>query len=292
MNTLGGDRPARDIGPSDIVPHLVSIYDRGAATMANKVRCFIGSAFAFGLASTHDYTRKSDGADWGLYDEPGRRHQGRYRSSSDPRPLPVAARIPRVLGMALRVPGKERVRGGATTHALDRTKDRGSLRIGHESSYSPRQKMVTWEKTKNGLPHAIPLPRQACEILDREIPNRHGLYFPHKHKPTEPAPYDSVERLITLFITETGCEHFMPRDVRRTWKTLAGRGGLSKDIRDRIQNHSKSGDVSSRHYDRYEYLSEKRAAMEQWGRFLDRILAGELLDEQQPATITGLNRAA
>ena len=33
-------------------------------------------------------------------------------------------------------------------------------------------------KTKNGLPHSIPLPRQAVEVLDAMAPNRHGLYFP------------------------------------------------------------------------------------------------------------------
>jgi hypothetical protein len=66
---------------------------------------------------------------------------------------------------------------------------------------------------------------------------------------------------------------FTPRDLRRTWKTLAGDAGISKEMRDRLQNHSKS-DVSSRHYDRYEYLPEKRAAMETWSAYLDRVIAG------------------
>jgi hypothetical protein len=44
--------------------------------------------------------------------------------------------------------------------------------------------------------------------------------------------------------------------LRRTWKTLAGNAGISKEMRDRLQNHSK-GDVSSRHYDRYDYLVER-----------------------------------
>jgi hypothetical protein len=30
------------------------------------------------------------------------------------------------------------------------------------------------------------------------------------------------------------------RDLRRTWKTLAGKAGVPKDIRDRIQNHALS----------------------------------------------------
>jgi hypothetical protein len=56
---------------------------------------------------------------------------------------------------------------------------------------------------------------------------------------------------------------FSNRDIRRTWKTLAGHAGLTKEERDLIQNHKKP-DVSSRHYDRYDYLSEKREAMAKW----------------------------
>ena len=39
------------------------------------------------------------------------------------------------------------------------------------------------------------------------------------------------------------------RDLRRTWKTLAGKAGVSKEIRDRIQNHALH-DASSKSYDR------------------------------------------
>lgn len=58
------------------------------------------------------------------------------------------------------------------------------------------------------------------------------------------------------------------RDIRRTCKTLMGELGISKELRDRIQNHALQ-DVSSRHYDRYDYLAEKRDALEQWERRLN-----------------------
>ena len=50
------------------------------------------------------------------------------------------------------------------------------------------------------------------------------------------------------------------RDLRRTWKTLAGKAGVSKEIRDRLQNHTLQ-DVSSKSYDRWNYMPEKRAGM-------------------------------
>ena len=41
--------------------------------------------------------------------------------------------------------------------------------------------------------------------------------------------------------------------------------GVRKFERDLLQNHTENrGDVSSRHYDRWEYLPEKRAAIAKW----------------------------
>ena len=68
--------------------------------------------------------------------------------------------------------------------------------------------------------------------------------------------------------------YYTPRDIRRTCKTLMCEAGLSKEIRDRIQNHALQ-DVSSRHYDRHDYLNEKRQALEIWEAKLNR---------QEPAT--------
>lgn len=60
---------------------------------------------------------------------------------------------------------------------------------------------------------------------------------------------------------------FVPRDIRRTVKTRMGEIGISKEIRDRIANHAFT-DVSSKHYDRYDYLTEKREALEIWCTWL------------------------
>ena len=61
------------------------------------------------------------------------------------------------------------------------------------------------------------------------------------------------------------------RDLRRTWKTLAGKAGVPKEIRDRIQNHALQ-DVSSKHYDRWHYMPEKRAGMAKWDKFVRALL--------------------
>jgi hypothetical protein len=45
-------------------------------------------------------------------------------------------------------------------------------------------------------------------------------------------------------------------------------------MRDMLQNHVK-GDVSIVHYDRYDYLPKRRAAMAKWAAYLDLIIAGK-----------------
>lgn len=62
------------------------------------------------------------------------------------------------------------------------------------------------------------------------------------------------------------------RDLRRTWKTRAGKAGLSEEIRYRLQNHTLQ-DVSSKSYDRWNYMPEKRAAMTRWDKFVRELLA-------------------
>jgi hypothetical protein len=80
-----------------------------------------------------------------------------------------------------------------------------------------------------------------------------------------------VARIVRRYVTETGARPFEARDIRRTWKTLAGAAGIFKETRDRLQNHALR-DVSARHYDRWDYMPEKREAMRVWSQFLDQIL--------------------
>ncbi|WP_236200739.1 tyrosine-type recombinase/integrase [Pseudomonas pseudonitroreducens] len=63
---------------------------------------------------------------------------------------------------------------------------------------------------------------------------------------------------------------FTLRDLRRTCKTLMGVAGISKDTRDRIQGHA-FNDVSSKHYDRYDYFKEKREGLRAWATWLVKV---------------------
>lgn len=62
-------------------------------------------------------------------------------------------------------------------------------------------------------------------------------------------------------------ESFQLRDIRRTCETSFARMGISRDIRAQIQSHGLGG-IQARHYDKHDYMTEKRAALEAWARFL------------------------
>ena len=74
-------------------------------------------------------------------------------------------------------------------------------------------------------------------------------------------------------------EPFAPKDCRRTFKTLAGSMSIPLEMRNRLQGHALV-DVGSVYYDRYDYLDQKREAMEQWVLGLSKIItAGGLKNE-------------
>jgi integrase len=47
-----------------------------------------------------------------------------------------------------------------------------------ESHYERAEHLLSWKKTKNGLPHSLPLPDIAAELLDSLVANEFGFFFP------------------------------------------------------------------------------------------------------------------
>jgi len=58
---------------------------------------------------------------------------------------------------------------------------------------------------------------------------------------------------------------FSMRDLRRTAETHMAALGISSDVRAQIQSHGLGG-IQARHYDRHDYMPEKRTALGLWAR--------------------------
>ncbi len=128
----------------------------------------------------------------------------------------------------------------------------------------------TWllpvSRSKNKRELLSPLTPLTVELLTetRAVwPDSRWLFPSRHHTKDQPFSETAMGKLVRLHCQKSGWEPWQPRDLRRTFKTLTGEVGLSLEIRNRIQGHALT-DVGSRHYDRYGYLVEKRAALLTW----------------------------
>lgn len=143
---------------------------------------------------------------------------------------------------------------------------------------------LRWCDTKTGRqrqvekPHSIPVPAQAAQILDGMTPNRHGFYVPGCKRPDEPFRGASFGYIARRCAQQLGIPQFTPRDLRRTWRTLAGDlGGLTAEECARLMNHAFGSKVEEDHYDRGENAPVKLSGMAKWERALAALLTGETI---------------
>jgi integrase len=142
----------------------------------------------------------------------------------------------------------------------------------HVDQWDRGEQIIDWSRTKNSLPHAIPLPSLAVELLESLTPSPKGWLFPAATDPSTPVSHNTLYAFVWRQRDRGLIPHVTNRDLRRTFKTLAGKAGVSKEIRDRLQNHALQ-DVSSKNYDRWSYMPEKRAGMAKWDEFVRALLA-------------------
>lgn len=269
-DALGRNRTARNITPEDILAVIRPVYQRGARAMADHVRSYIRSAYSWAIKSEHDYRSTSQrnfkltanpagsiptepkmvGNRW--LDEDQFVQLYRWLEHPDVPVHPPYTRAVRILMLT-----------GQRVEEIARL---------HVDQWDVAERIIDWSKTKSGRPHAIPVPELAAELISSIIPNKHGWYFSSAMDATKPVSAGTLysfmwrqrERGVIPFVTN--------RDLRRTWKTLAGKAGVSKEIRDRIQNHALQ-DVSSKSYDRWSYMPEKRAGMKTWNNYVTSLLS-------------------
>ena len=64
------------------------------------------------------------------------------------------------------------------------------------------------------------------------------------------------------------------RNIRRTCETMLPVLGISRDTRAQLLSRGISG-VQAAHYDKHDYIDEKRNALVSWERRLDEIASGK-----------------
>ncbi len=117
--------------------------------------------------------------------------------------------------------------------------------------------------------HIVPLCETAIPIIQNlmQQSGKVGQMFPHRDNPTATAHVSTLRMAILRWCEKNKVPNFNPRDLRRTCKTLMGKAGIDKINRDILQQHNKF-DVSSVHYDRYDYMKEKTLCINTWECFI------------------------
>ena len=134
--------------------------------------------------------------------------------------------------------------------------------------------------------HVLPVPHVA-ELTLQRLAER-AIAFPANGDSRSPLlvtndgqrglRVETVSALVTelaseMLATKDLREKFEMRDLRRTCETMLAALGVSSDIRAQLQSHGLGG-VQARHYDRHNYMAEKRSALEAWDQHLQALIVG------------------
>lgn len=271
LGWLGETRPANAITVDDCREWLADLYQRGP-TRAKEARGWLAAAFAWAMKSQTGYTAPSGPTRFALSGNPARsvapdsrakKPGTRYLSPDEVRELwhwtkTTTRQFDRRYLAALRV----------LLLTGQRVEEVLALSRAHLETVPG---FICWSTTKMGRPHRIPLTPLVAAELDAIGANDHGLFFPGHANPHKALGYVPLWKVADAW---PGA-HFSPRDLRRTWATLAADfAGLSWEARERIQNHVLPG-IGERHYSNGAAHTElMRDGLLKWGAWLSQVLEG------------------
>lgn len=278
-------KPAKDVSVEDVKIILRRMVKKGIKTQTNKVRSHLHTIFQYGLRHDHDYEFDKRSTLFDLQFNPVAATQRKNHFDGIGQHVISERDIHKFwklskLGM-----------NPVSALAIKLCFATGGQRPGELIkcpwlNYDFDKKLLTIPAhiSKNGLDHIVPLSGPAIRLLIKLQELTGHLEFPfsglvNNTYANQPMRSDSLSKALYRFCEkhkdnddgELNIEKFIPRDIRRTCKTLMGAAGISKEIRDHLQNHAMRSDVSSKHYDRYDYLAEKQEAIRIWNTQLLRI---------------------
>ena len=269
-------RKADTIEAGDIRLVLSRMIDKGVTTHTNRVRSYLRAAFSHGLKQDNDPRRYSKEAiKFNLKYNPVSHvpHQtdfervGEHVISEDEikiiwHELEEESLVSLLIKLALTT--------GQRVGELSRLK-------WDNVNFKEKLFTIPASVSKNKLDHVVPMDALSLSVVNslHKKTVEYDHLFPGSYRGElqrgKIIHSTTIARAIREFCKEKKISKFITRDIRRTWKTLAGKAGIDKQLRDRIQNHALR-DVSSKHYDRYDYVKEKRHGLKVWNDYLDLVI--------------------
>lgn len=272
--------PARSITPEMMRDVLACMIKAGIGRQTNIARSYLNAAFVHGAHADLDPRRAAAQA-------------STFRLASNPIQL-----LPRIaefesardrvledvelrhlwttlaerkdeLGAAIRcilLLGGQRFRQILRVKLTDYDRQQGTLRL-----VDPKG------KRHKAVAHLLPVSRQvARELEDLVSINASGYVFSTTagEKPIHHTTISAVIGVIAK-LGSAGGSAYKPGDIRRTAETRLQALGVSRDVRAQLLSHGRTSGVQARHYERYDFLPEKRAALRLWEEHLASVVAGK-----------------
>jgi len=261
---------AKDVTRQQIKRVIANLIERDAVTQSNRVRSYLMAAFNYGLQHDNDPAVLVQNINFGIENNPvigipkqkdGERVGTNYLTIDETKHVmatfidtsQVGYRCDALLKLCFYT-------GGQRPYELVTS-------TWQNLNWKEKTLLITADFSKNKKPHLIPLTDSAIAIFKGlENISKGSKFIFSQNNILKYLRTDSFSTAVRRYRkSNPEFNPFIPRDIRRTCKTLMGEIGISKDIRDRLQNHALN-DVSSKHYDRYDYLVEKREALVLWER--------------------------
>lgn len=264
------EKRAADVATDELVTLLGRLTEDGRGRTAAKLRSYMRAAYALALRSKSDHDAPMVLRGFGITANPAaaidalsRYNRVRDRAlSADElrhymrrvRALPAGPRRDALLlgvllggqrpAQLLRVRPLDVDLAGGTVTLLD---PKGARR-------QPRR-------------HVLPLDGEARAIATARLAACGDLWLftgDGRH-PVDPSGLAGEASAVSKAMLSAGESRgaFQLGDLRRTCETLLAAMGVSSDVRAQIQSHGLGG-VQQRHYDRHDYMAEKRLALERW----------------------------
>jgi len=158
--------------------------------------------------------------------------------------------------------------------ALGQRRDEVAKMRWEEVDFGRRLWILPRERVKADRPHEVPLSTLALDIL-KAVPRLAGSPYVLTTNGAAPSSgFKNKKRLDGLL--PASMPHFTLHDLRRTTASGLARLGIPVHVTEAILNH-RSGVISgvTAVYQRYDFASEKAAALQAWGDFLTALVEGK-----------------
>ena len=144
---------------------------------------------------------------------------------------------------------------------------------------------IPGSRAKNGKPHIMHLSALALKTIEA-LPRIAGQDLLFSRTGGRPASgFSAAKKRLDMRMLKAKCDDdeagelpaWTLHDLRRTATTGMARLGIAPHVADKVLNHS-AGTIRgvAAVYNRFEYLDERRIALEAWGRFVERLVGYDL----------------